>query len=254
MRVSVLTPTFGRPEHHARLYQGFAAQTHPDTELVILDDSPEPSAFFSQLRDERVRYHHTIERSTVGAKRNWLARQARGEILAHFDDDDYYAPTYLATMLTHLGKADFAKLSAFYAFSVTHQAFVYWDTATAARWHFLVESGKPLETLATAALSPAEIDRWTAKNLLGYGFSFVYRKSVHERVPFPDIKHGEDAAFVDALVKGGYKVNMAADQDGIALVVRHQHDHSILCPQFILPPSLLPRLFGPAAAAYVAAV
>ena len=29
---------------------------------------------------------------SLGEKRNWLVQHASGEYVAHFDDDDYYAP------------------------------------------------------------------------------------------------------------------------------------------------------------------
>ncbi len=252
MRVSVVTPTYNRPGHHAKLYAVFAAQTWPDKELLVFDDSPTPSPFFLSLNDERVRYHHGANRTKVGQKRNWLATQATGEILAHFDDDDYYAPAYLETMVAHLGDAEFVKLSAFYAYSVTHQVFTYWDAEKVARWHFKLESGRPIETVLTAERSAPDLAAWTLKNLLGYGFSFVYRKSTHQRTAFADINHGEDAQFVDTLHKTGRKVRFVADRDGIALVVRHEHDHSVICPQFLLPPHLLAKILGPGAAAYVA--
>ena len=51
---------------------------------------------------------------TLGAKRNRLAAEATGDVLAHFDDDDLYAPEYIATMVGAMERegADFVKLSA----------------------------------------------------------------------------------------------------------------------------------------------
>src|SRR3978361_2118037 len=99
MRVSVVTPTFGRERYLAGLYQGFAAQTHQDRELLVFDDSPVPSAFFARLAGPRVRYLHAPERLTIGEKRNRLIELATGEVIAFFDDDDHYAPGYLRAML-----------------------------------------------------------------------------------------------------------------------------------------------------------
>ena len=64
-----------------------------------------------------MRYYHATSRLTVGAKRNWLAENASGQILAHFDDDDYYAPNYLTDMISLMGDSDLVKLSSFYLFS-----------------------------------------------------------------------------------------------------------------------------------------
>jgi hypothetical protein len=41
----------------------------------------------------------------VSAKRNWLCERASAPAIAQFDDDDYYAPHYLATMLARLGQS-----------------------------------------------------------------------------------------------------------------------------------------------------
>src|SRR3954471_5913053 len=106
MKVSVVTPTFGREKYLPGLLACFAAQTHTDRELLILDDSPAPSTFFGGLADSRVRYVHSKERLTIGEKRNRLVEMATGEVIASFDDDDYYAPGYLTAMLDGLGDAD----------------------------------------------------------------------------------------------------------------------------------------------------
>ena len=58
MRISVITPTFGRERYLPGLYRNFAEQTHADRELLIHDDSAAPSAFFAALGDPRVSYVH----------------------------------------------------------------------------------------------------------------------------------------------------------------------------------------------------
>ena len=35
------------------------------------------------------------ELGTLGGRRNWMLRNATGEVVLHFDDDDYYAPHYV---------------------------------------------------------------------------------------------------------------------------------------------------------------
>ena len=102
----------------AGLYRCFAEQTHPDRELLICDDSPTPSAFFAALSDPTVQYLHSGARLTTGEKRNLLMARATGEVIAFFDDDDHYAPSYLHDMLALLGDADLVKLSGWFALSV----------------------------------------------------------------------------------------------------------------------------------------
>ena len=47
MKVSVLAPTYQREQYLPALYTLFQAQTYPDLELLVLDDSPQPSPFFT---------------------------------------------------------------------------------------------------------------------------------------------------------------------------------------------------------------
>ena len=42
---------------------------------------------------------------TIGEKRNVAIATASGDFICHFDDDDLYAPSYLATMLAALDDA-----------------------------------------------------------------------------------------------------------------------------------------------------
>ena len=250
-KISVVTPTWGRPQHMERLVRSFDAQTWPDKELLVLDDSPEPDPFLRGLDDDRVRYHHQAERMSVGAKRNWLARHARGEVVAHFDDDDYYAPRYLETMAGHLEGMDLVKLSSWFAYSTTHGRLCYWDTTEVAEIHYRVESGRPLETVAIAGMQPDEREAWARKNLVGFGFSYVYLRTAWERVPFEEVRHGEDYAFVTAAMDAGLRVGFVSDQEGLALVVRHAHDSSVIMPQYVMPSFLAKRIFGDPVLAYL---
>lgn len=254
MKVSIITPTLNREAALPRLYRVFAAQTHRDCELLVLDDSPQPSLFFSGLADPRVRYVHSPERLTVGAKRNRLAAMATGDVIMHFDDDDYYAPDYVATMLRHLGDADFVKLNGWYLYSQTHNAFAYWDLTAVAAHHYRMESERPLDSFHSGAFAPAEARAWGEKTLMGWGFCYVYRRSAWARSPFADLRHGEDTRFLLGLAEAGCTVRQVADHDGIALVIRHRYDHSIVFPQYLLPLHLLPRIFGGEVAPFLAGV
>jgi hypothetical protein len=132
--VSVVTPTRGKTQKwHPLLYQVFASQTYDPKELIVLDSSKRPSKFFLALQDKRVYYLH-VANTTLGVKRNRLASMANGTIIAQFDDDDWYAPTYLDVMVSrlHTSKADFVKLSGWFVYSCTLKFFGYFDPAETA--------------------------------------------------------------------------------------------------------------------------
>lgn len=134
--VSVVTPTRASTQHrHRLLYETYAHQTYPRKELVVLDDSPFPSPFFSSLSDPSVKYTHVPGApAALGAKRNALADAAEGTVIAHFDDDDYYAPLYLERMVAELegSRTWLVKLSGFFSFSCKIGLFGYWDPAETA--------------------------------------------------------------------------------------------------------------------------
>jgi glycosyltransferase involved in cell wall biosynthesis len=110
--VSIITPTYRREEFLPYTARWVRAQTYPHFEWLILDDSPVPNPLLAADSDPRIRYQHVEQRLSIGEKRNRLVAMARGEFIAHFDDDDYYAPRFLELMISSLdaNRADFANL------------------------------------------------------------------------------------------------------------------------------------------------
>ena len=101
--VSIITPSFNRHALLRAQHAIVAAQTVADFEWLILDDGPEPCPYFAQVTDPRIHYTHLEgPPMLVSAKRNWLCERAKAPVIAQFDDDDYYAPGYLDTMLARL--------------------------------------------------------------------------------------------------------------------------------------------------------
>src|SRR5262245_58067131 len=136
-RYSIITPTYQREKMLQLQHRGILEQTERDFEWLVLDDSPEPSTYFGTLSDDRVRYQHVANRMSIGAKRNLLNEQARGEIIVHFDDDDYYGKNYLATMGRCFdAPIDMAKLAGWYVYSQIYQELGYWDLTKMRGLHF----------------------------------------------------------------------------------------------------------------------
>lgn len=93
--VSAIMPTRGRAEWARQALEFFLAQTYPEKELIILDDSDDPS--FPVAPDmPGVTYRRTEMRCNIPVKRNACCEMARGEIICHFDSDDYSAPERMA--------------------------------------------------------------------------------------------------------------------------------------------------------------
>jgi glycosyltransferase involved in cell wall biosynthesis len=244
--ISVITPTFDRAHCHADLYHCFLSQTWENKELVILDDSPEPSPFFLQLKDDRVHYTHIQNRLSIGEKRNRLIHEARGDVIAHFDDDDLYTPRYLHEMAGHLKKGmkegiQFIKLSSWFSYHAATEQFFYWDTSKRSPSHFVVAPNNPLRTVNGEAIFD---ERFIPENVWGFGFSYIYHRSLFPLVSFhPEDNFGEDLQFVERLQQAGCKCNAIPDEKGIALHVIHPYNISRIFPQYLIPRFIIEQCF-----------
>lgn len=250
MKISVVTPTYRRPAWHPLLHARFDAQRWPDKELVVIDDSPEPSPFFTTLHDPRVVYRHARQRIPIGPKRDLLVRLARGPIVAHFDDDDFYGSDYLGWMRDQLEDHAAVKAGGFYIRSLLHEAFAYWDVTEVASHHFKLGPKEPLRPVPVKDYPESARDEFRTNFLYGLGFSFMYPRTTAERVPFGEKHWGEDHDFLRGVDEAGLSVRIVHDREGHLCCLRHG-EGSTLFPQYLLPPFLFDERFGPDGVAYL---
>ena len=164
--VSCIMPTYNRRPFVAQAIAYFLRQDYPNRELIIVDDGTDPVGDLVP-DDTRIRYLRLPYKSTLGAKRNLSCRQAQGEIIAHWDDDDWMAPWRLTYQVTHLlqAQADLCGLD----------HLLFYDQASDRSWQYVYPKGsKP----------------WVA------GGTLCYTKTLWKDHPFPEINVGEDARFV----------------------------------------------------------
>ena len=74
------------------------AQTHRDLELVVYDDAGDLEALALATRDPRVRYHRADAPRSASGRFAAAVGLCRGEYLGLLDDDDVYAPDFVATL------------------------------------------------------------------------------------------------------------------------------------------------------------
>lgn len=222
-KVSIICPTYNRPEYHFQLYSMFIHQTHTNKELLILDDSPHPSPFFSQLTDDRVTYIHVSIKVSIGEKRNLLINLAQGEIIAHFDDDDFYASDYIHTMVQLLQEADLIKLSCWVSWQKINNKFWEWDAALVQPYLYEVKGTGEITKINITDYSTASLPE---KFVWGYGFSYVYKKSLAEEIPFEDRDHGEDYLFVEKAIQSEKNCIYIADHPHLVLHTLHEKSTS----------------------------
>lgn len=93
--VSVLTPTYNRRKFIPYAIKCYEAQTYPKDrmEWIILDDGTDSvEDLFKNLKIPNLRYIRLDKKHLIGAKRNMLHKEAKGDIFVSMDDDDYYHP------------------------------------------------------------------------------------------------------------------------------------------------------------------
>jgi len=95
--VSLVTPTYNRRRFIPSLIRMIQQQTYPreKMEWIVFDDGQEEvQDLFEAQRDSlpTLRFIHSEDKCTLGEKRNKLNKEAAGEIIIAFDDDDFYFP------------------------------------------------------------------------------------------------------------------------------------------------------------------
>ena len=103
--VSCIMPTRNRSRFILQAIHYFLRQDYTNLELVIVDDGDKCVGELIRpfvLNDERIRYIRLMERLSVGAKRNQACDQAAGEIIVHWDDDDWIAPWRVSYQIEQL--------------------------------------------------------------------------------------------------------------------------------------------------------
>lgn len=202
-------PTWNRRPFIRAAIQSFLDQTYENRELVIVDDGDERVLDLIPA-DPRIRYLQGPGRLSTGRKRNMCCDISAGEIICHFDDDDFSMPTRIADQVERL-----------------------------------LRTGKPITGYGTMLFW----DRTTRQakryrpSVTGYvcGTSLAYLRSYWEVKPFKHIPEAEDNAFVYQALR------QIASADGSEQLVARIHGcHQTSTKRGIsevVPESLIPVAF-----------
>jgi glycosyltransferase involved in cell wall biosynthesis len=192
--VSCIMPTFNRRPYVPQALQSFLHQDYPNRELIVVDDGNDA---IEDLTHElpNVRYFRMPARKSIGAKRNFACQQAGGDIIAHWDDDDWYSPDRLRYQVEPLlaGVADLTGLET--AFVLDLPAGEFWTT------------------------NPQLHQRLFVGNV--HGGTLVYRKELLARgLRYPETNLAEDAWLLHRAVRQGQRLLRLANP-GVFVYVRH---------------------------------
>lgn len=106
LAVSVIIPSFNRPQLTLRAVQSVLAQTWSRFEVLVIDDGSHPDQIFpiGSVNDERVRLIRHPANLGVSAARNTGVKAARFPLIALLDSDDHWLPDKLAGQIEAYGK------------------------------------------------------------------------------------------------------------------------------------------------------
>lgn len=162
-------PTYNRRKFVPQAIEFFRRQDYEKRELVIVDDGTDSVEDLVE-GEPRARYLRLPARKSVGVKRNLACDAAAGDIIVHWDDDDWMASWRLSYQVESLlkGPADICGVD----------RMMYYDPVANEAWHYVFPDVFP------------GIQPWIA------GGSFCYRKALWRHNPFKDHNEGEDNSFL----------------------------------------------------------
>ena len=178
--VSCIMPTADRRSLVPQAIRHFLRQDYPNRELIIVDDGLDNIADLVP-DDERIHYTRLAQRLSMGAKHNLACELARGEVIAHWDDDDWIAPWRLSYQVRELDGQSPETLCGL-------ARVLFYEPRSERAWEYAYpEGGRP----------------WVL------GATFCYFRRFWEYHRFPDMNEGADTVFVWNL----QNVNVLAHQE-----------------------------------------
>jgi glycosyltransferase involved in cell wall biosynthesis len=163
--VTCIMPTADRRRHIPQAIRCYLAQDYPNRELLILDDGTDRIEDLVPDRPD-VRYVGLDAPLVLGAKRNLACRLAVGDMICHWDDDDWSASDRVSSAVAAMDRMDLEVCGS--------RSLLYFSPSENRAWRYAY---------------PAEAFKWVAGNTL------CYRREAWMRSNFPEIRVGEDSAF-----------------------------------------------------------
>lgn len=167
---SCIMPTANRRALVPQAIHYFLRQDYPNRELIILDDGIECVDDLIP-EDKRIRYLRLPQKLSMGTKHNMACEMAHGEIIVHWDDDDWVSPRRVSYQVHELQEhSSGAAIETLCGLSRV----MFYDPRSQRAWEYRYPGGKP----------------WVL------GSTFCYYKSFWERHRFPNMNEGADTTFV----------------------------------------------------------
>jgi len=205
--VSVIIPTYRRPDLVSRAIRSVLDQTYEPLECIVVDDCPteqRTAQIVESVADDRVTYLQHADNSGLSDARNTGIAEATGTYIAFLDDDDEWVPEKLEKQVRLLEELD------------GEYGMVY-------SWMDYVDADGNVETQYRPTHDGYIFPATLAGQPIGSGSTLLVRSSVVEDIGGFDesLPRGIDGDFIRRIAKD-YKIDYVAE----ALVRYHfDHDH-----------------------------
>ena len=166
--VSCIMPTADRHKFVPHAIRYFLRQDYLNKELVIIDDGDDDIAEYIPV-DSAIRYFRLTRKQPVGTKRNLACEEARGELIAHWDDDDWMSPRRLSYQVGALRQAEGEVCGL--------QRMLFYQISTGNTWLYRL---------------PSYLGKWII------GGSLIYTRDFWRCGPFPPLWIGSDTKFISS--------------------------------------------------------
>jgi glycosyltransferase involved in cell wall biosynthesis len=137
----------------------FLRQDYPNRELIVASAGLPPGLV---REDPSIRHIYVPDNVPLGEKRNIATAEAHGHFVAHWDDDDWYAPWRISEQVRVLGKTGLRVSGC--------RTLLFIDIETGVLWEYRYAHEKPY----------------------GCGPTLFYERSAWEETPFRAVPQGHD--------------------------------------------------------------
>jgi glycosyltransferase involved in cell wall biosynthesis len=149
--VSVVIPTYNRPELLKRALSSAINQTYPKLEVIVVDDasSEDVEPIIARFDDPRIKFMRHQKNRGATAARNTGIEHSQGRYLSFLDDDDEWSPDKIAAQME-----DLASKGGRYKISYCLREIFYDEQGKVTRFHTQGWDGNHLDQLIAGTVRP----------------------------------------------------------------------------------------------------
>lgn len=107
--VSVIVPTFNRPNMLVKALESVLGQSFRNFEIIVVNDAGQDvSSLIHSFNSSKITLITHKNNKGLAAARNTGIQAAQGKYIAYLDDDDLYYPNHLEVLVNFLEKSEYA--------------------------------------------------------------------------------------------------------------------------------------------------